>query len=94
MIMSFTFKVTTANSMAAAVELVSPWALAAWNNIAHVFDHKQVARLALRDQFRQHPRVGAGNEQTVGILSLAREFTKKLPIIPKFLRCEICEHLR
>jgi len=54
------------------------------NNIAHIFNHKQIPRLALGDQLRQHTRIGAGNKQGVGILSFLREFAEKLPVIAKF----------
>ena len=82
--MSLTRRVSTANSMAAAVELVSPRALPA-DDVADVFDDEQIARLALRDEFRQHARIRAGDEQRVRILAFLRQLAEELPVIAELV---------
>ena len=73
--------------MAAAVELVSPRA-GGRDDVADVFDDKQIAGLALRNEFRQHPRVRAGDEERVRVLALLRQLAEQLPVIAELLVAE------
>ena len=63
------------------------------NDVADIFDDEQIARLALRDEFRQHARIRAGDEQRVRVLALLRQFAEKLAVIAELV-AETCERLR
>src|SRR5260221_2229927 len=58
------------------------------DDVADVFDHEQVARLALRDEFRQHARIRAGDEQRVRVLPFLRQLAEKLPVIAELVVLE------
>ena len=64
------------------------------DDVADVFDDEQIARLALRDEFRQHARIRAGDEQRVRILPLLRQLAEQLPVIAELVVAGICERLR
>ena len=58
------------------------------DDVADVFDHEQIARFALGDEFREHARIGAGDEQGVRILSFLRQLAEELAIIAKLVLAE------
>src|ERR1700679_4343248 len=55
------------------------------DDVADIFHDEQIARLALRDEFRQHARIRAGDEQRVRILSLLRELAEQFAVIAKLV---------
>jgi len=55
------------------------------NDVADVFHDEQITRLALRDEFRQHARIRAGDEQRVRILSLLRQLAEQFAVIAKLV---------
>lgn len=61
------------------------------DDIAHIFDDKEVARLTLSDQFGQDPRVGTGDEQGVGILPFPGETVEKLLVAAQLFIPELMD---
>ena len=66
------------------------------DDVADVFHDEEVARLALRDEFRQHARIRAGDEQRVRVLPFLRQLAKKFPVIAELVPLKLvnaCDEL-
>ncbi len=74
-----------ANSIAAAVELVLPVEVDGGMMLPTFFTTNKSPGLLLRDEFRQHARIRAGDEQRVRILPFLREFAEERTVIAELV---------
>src|ERR1700722_14139530 len=66
------------------------------NDVADIFHDEQIARLALRDKFRQHARVRTGYKKRVWILSVLGQLSEKFAVIAKLVPLKLvnaCDEL-
>ena len=59
-----------------------------WDDVADVFHDEEVARLALGDQFREDAGIGAGDEERVWVLFLARKSMEERAVTPELVLLE------